>query len=137
MELMPMSDADTDHSVKPDVQKITVQVTAPRGGDPGRVTTGFYTVIDNVLTMTDASGIPIRRGGGDHYTRKLEPGENPRVWAGIYTKEIRGSIRTGSATDGHIDTCLSGTGASYERGPSKPVWRDKHRPTPGRAQRLV
>jgi hypothetical protein len=77
---------------KPDVHRIVVQLSAPKGSDPGRVTTGYYTVEDSVLTMTDASGVPIRRSSGDFFTRKLEPDENPRKWAGIYTKEIRRSI---------------------------------------------
>jgi hypothetical protein len=95
MELMPMSDADTEHSVKPEVHRIIVQVAAPRGNFPGQTTEGYYTVVDSVLTMTDTSGIPIRTPGGDYCTHRLGPDENPRRMANVLTKEIRRSIRGG------------------------------------------
>jgi hypothetical protein len=79
----------------PEVHSITVQVAAPRGNHPGAVTFGYYVVADGVLTMTDASGIPVRRPGGDHYTHKLGPDENPRRMANVLTKEIRSAIRGG------------------------------------------
>jgi hypothetical protein len=93
MELMPMSE----------VKSIIVQVASPRDNFPGQTTTGYYVVEGDLLTMTDASGIPIRTPGGDFYTHKLGPDENPRRMANALTKEVRRAIRGNSSFNGPID----------------------------------
>ena len=50
------------------------------------MTTGFYTLADGILTMTNSEGIPVRGlNGGDKITHKIEPGEDPRMIASQLT----------------------------------------------------
>ena len=72
----------------------TIQVKAPKGDDPGQVTTGYYTLADHILTMTDSSGRPIRRATtGESFTCKIKPGDNHVAFAGQMTLEIRRTMR--------------------------------------------
>jgi hypothetical protein len=78
----------------PEIKTVTVQVKAPKGEDPGQVTTGYYTLADYILTMTDASGRPIRRTTtGERFTCKIKPGSNSVGIAGQMTLEIRQMMR--------------------------------------------
>ena len=53
-------------SKHPEVHRIIAQIEKPTSRDPaGRVTEGYYTVVRGVMTMTDASGIPMRNANGD------------------------------------------------------------------------
>ena len=65
-----------------------------QGDDPGRVTTGYYTLADDILTVTDSSGRPIRKAAaGERFTCKVKPGDNHVAFAGQMTLEIRGTMR--------------------------------------------
>jgi hypothetical protein len=81
--------------MKPAVQKVIAQIAAPKNGDAGQITVGYFTVADNLLTMTDAHGFPMRRGSnGELYTHKLQPDDNARVIAARLTKRIRKDLRS-------------------------------------------
>jgi len=45
-----------------EVKKLTIQVRAPRGSDPGEVAIGYYCVVDGYVVLTDADG---KRLGSD------------------------------------------------------------------------
>jgi hypothetical protein len=63
-------------------------------GDQGQVTTGYYTLVDGILTMTNSEGIPVRGlNGGDKVTHKIEAGEDPRAVAGRLTLKIYRMLR--------------------------------------------
>jgi hypothetical protein len=61
--------------------------------DPGRVTEGFYTVADGVVTMTNPEGVPIRDIEGDRITHKLADGENAKAVASRLTMKIFRAVR--------------------------------------------
>jgi hypothetical protein len=49
-----------------DIHKITLQMRAPRGNDPGKVAVGYYVIDpDNAVVITDENGKPL--GGEKHY----------------------------------------------------------------------
>ncbi len=41
------------------VHKITLQVRAPRGNDPGKVVVGYYMVVEGSVVPTDENGKPL------------------------------------------------------------------------------
>jgi hypothetical protein len=43
-----------------EVHSIYATVRQPKNGDTAQVTTGYYTLADGVLTMTDSKGEPVR-----------------------------------------------------------------------------
>jgi hypothetical protein len=63
----------------PEIRTVTVQVKTPKGEDPGQVTTGYYTLADDTLTMTDPSGRPIRRTASS--LRKFTPPRNQALFS--------------------------------------------------------
>ena len=67
----------------------------PKGdGDPGQVTTGYYTVADGILTMTDSKGVPVRDlNNGERVTHKLQAGEDPTMIAKRLTMKIYRMMR--------------------------------------------
>jgi hypothetical protein len=83
----------------PEVHQVTVIISNPtREGDTGRVTIGYYTVSDGVLTMTDGEGAPVRRrGSGELYKHKLEAGEGVGAIARRLTLSI---FRSNTGRDG-------------------------------------
>ena len=82
-----------------EVYSITVHIKPPKGDFPGQVCHGCFTVADNVVTLTDRDGNPVRDEHGKLYTRKLGPPTNAHVDAGIaagfLTKEFRLAMRGG------------------------------------------
>jgi hypothetical protein len=58
-----------------DVQRLTIQLRAPRGTDAGKVAIGHYCTADNFVTLCDEAGKPI----GDKHV--LAAGDNPRLIA--------------------------------------------------------
>lgn len=88
-------------SKHPEVHRIIAQIEKPTSRDPaGRVTEGYYTVVRGVMTMTDASGIPMRNANGDLHTHQLGKDENPASMACILTKQVRAAVHGYSAVTG-------------------------------------
>ena len=76
-------------SDKPEIRPVIVQIKPPGDRDEGQVAEGRYVVADNVVTLTDRAGAPVRDSDGKTYSRKLSEGDNPHVIAGRLTKEFR------------------------------------------------
>ena len=77
-----------------DVKQVIAQV-APQDratGDPGRVTYGYYTMTGREMTMTDASGVPIRNQSGDKITATVPAGMAPERLAKQLTLRIRRAV---------------------------------------------
>jgi hypothetical protein len=73
-----------------EVHTVTVHITLPRGSSPGQVCHGCYTVADNVVTLTDRDGHPVRDAHGKIYSRTMEPGGiDAHDLAGVLTQEFR------------------------------------------------
>jgi hypothetical protein len=85
------------------IYNVTVQVRAPKEGDPGAVVEGRYTLEDNTVTLTNHVGTPVRDHDGKTYSKKLEDGEAGHVIAGRLTKEFRRARRG----DKHQDSNFS------------------------------
>jgi hypothetical protein len=82
---------------KPTVYAVTAIVSMPSKREPlGRLTHGFYTVIDGVLTMTDKDGRPAEDATGKRYTHRLAPNEDERAVASRMTKKLREALRSKS-----------------------------------------
>lgn len=71
-----------------DVRRVIAQVQAPKPGDDGRVTYGYYRIDDGVLTMTDESGIPVRDRNGERVTHTLRPGDKETAIANALTLKV-------------------------------------------------
>jgi hypothetical protein len=84
----------------PEVRQVHAIVSNPiREGDTGRVTIGYYTVADDVLTMTDGDGKPDRRRySGELYKHKLAESDDPVVIAKRLTLAIWRSNTRGDAS---------------------------------------
>jgi hypothetical protein len=83
---------------KPEVHQISVEIHPPSPRLPaGQIARGYYTVVDDLLTMTDPKGEPATDETGKIYTHKLEPGDDAHVIAGRLTKELRSALRGKSA----------------------------------------
>jgi hypothetical protein len=76
-----------------EVQQVIVQIKPPRGNFPGMVVYGYYTLIDGVVTMTDAKGEPAEDGIGKRYTHKLMPNEDAKGVACRMTRKLRLALR--------------------------------------------
>ncbi len=72
-----------------DVHKITIQIRAPRGKDPGKIAEGWYCIADNAVVLTDQNGKPI--GNEKHH---LEPGGDARL---IASRMLRRRQKGGSS----------------------------------------
>lgn len=68
------------------IHSVLVQVRAPKDGDPGQVTEGFYKVEDSHLQMTYRDGVPLEN---PLYRVLLPAGADARTIAGKLTKEAR------------------------------------------------
>jgi len=72
-----------------EVKQVVAIVSNPsRHDDLGRTTFGFYVLKDGLLTMTDGNGAAVHSRGGDKFTHKLQPSENPDVIAKRLTVKI-------------------------------------------------
>jgi hypothetical protein len=82
---------------KPTVHAVTAIVSMPSKREPlGRLTYGFYTLVDRVLTMTDKDGRPAEDATGKRYVHRLAPKEDERAVAIKMTKELREALRSKS-----------------------------------------
>ena len=68
------------------VHTVIVQIQAPKDGDPGQVTEGFYKVDDGYLQMTYRDG---RNLENPLYRVRLHDGANVQVIAANLTRSIR------------------------------------------------
>jgi hypothetical protein len=75
------------------LHRVEVQIEAPKENFPGRPVQGMYVVDDKVVILVDHVGNPVRNRDGKTYSKKLEPGEDPRVIAGRLTKQFRRARR--------------------------------------------
>jgi hypothetical protein len=73
-----------------DVHKITIQLRAPRGNNPGKVAIGYYVVADSHVVLTDEIGKPI---GNEKYY--IEPGTDARLIACRMLRKRQGGSRPG------------------------------------------
>ena len=78
---------------KKEVFQVNVPLTPPRGTRKATWCYGFYTVEDNVLTMTDQEGNPAVDGDGNGYTAELKPNDNPYLIAGSLTRKLRLALK--------------------------------------------
>lgn len=60
--------------------EITVATRSPSGtpGDLGSCEVGFFTLDDDLVTLVEGDGIPVRTKSGDRITARVRPSENSR-----------------------------------------------------------
>jgi hypothetical protein len=101
--LTPTSDV-----APPEVQRVTVELKRPSELYPtGMMTFGYFTYVDNVVTMTDPKGMPAEDGNGGRYTQPAEPGFE-RVIACQLTRQLRDALRSGGVTSSAPKADFSG-----------------------------
>ena len=77
-----------------EIKQALVQLRAPNGDDPGKITVVFYIIEDSKLTMTDEHGKPVRSPiNGDLYVHRLRPEDNALAITSVLTKRIRSALR--------------------------------------------
>ena len=81
-------------SSQPKLHHVVVDIFRPTDTHPGQVAEGMYSLVDNVVTLTNHAGIPVRDSNGKTYSKKVEPGEDRHRVAGRLVKQFR-SIRRG------------------------------------------
>ena len=78
----------------PEVHQVYIHIKPVSPALPaGQVAYGFYTLVDGVVTMTDAKGNPVHDDAGKTYTQKLEPNDDAYVIAGRLTRQLRDALR--------------------------------------------
>jgi len=80
-----------------EVHKITLQVRAPRGSDPGRVSEDWYVVVDGHVVLTDSDGKPISEP-----RRYINPGEDARLVACAMARRRRRTVGPVNSFNGPI-----------------------------------
>src|SRR5262249_15930986 len=80
-----------------EVREVIVIIKPPKGNFRGQVTYGWYTLQDDVVTLTDREGNPAGEETGSKFTHKLAPAEDTRAVACKLTKELRLVLRGNSA----------------------------------------
>jgi hypothetical protein len=75
----------------PEVHQVWIHVKLPTSTRPAQLAYGFYTLKDDVVTMTDRKGVPATDQQGRTYTSKLD-GETPQLIAGRLTKKLRDAL---------------------------------------------
>jgi hypothetical protein len=80
-----------------DIHRITLQLRAPRGRDPGKVAIGHYVVVDGYVTLTDEAGKPT--GGSKQF---LDPGGDARLIACRPLRKRQKAQSSGSDFNGPI-----------------------------------
>ena len=73
-----------------EVHSVYATVRLPSDDDTGQITIGYFTLADDVLTMTNPKGVPVRRPiTGEKIQRKIAEGDDPKAIASRLTKDIR------------------------------------------------
>jgi hypothetical protein len=76
----------------PEVHQVWIHIKpVSRGLPTGQIAYGFYTLVDGVVTMTDAKGNPAHDDAGKTYTAKLD-GEDLHIIAGRLTRKLRDAL---------------------------------------------
>jgi hypothetical protein len=76
-------------SEKPEVFLFTVQIEAPSPRcPPGRKGEAGFTLVNDVVTVTDKNGKHLRDGSGKEYSFKLEPPTNTLADALIHARRL-------------------------------------------------
>jgi hypothetical protein len=76
-----------------EIFKTYVQIRRPDGADPGQVALGAYTIENDLLTMVQPDGSPVRNPiNGETFKAKLRDGDNSVAIAGQLTLEIRQAL---------------------------------------------
>jgi hypothetical protein len=96
----------------PEVKQVFIDIKLPKGNDPGQVSYGFYIVVGDLLTMTDAKGNAAQDDAGKTYTHKLAPNDDHQVIAGRLTRKLRDALR------GKKDAPPSGFSGPLNYGPT-------------------
>jgi hypothetical protein len=77
----------------PEVHKVWIHIKpVSRALPTGQVAYGFYTLVDGVVTMTDAKGKPATDEAGKVYTHKLETNDDANIIAGRLTRQLRDAL---------------------------------------------
>ena len=65
------------------IEEITVATRHPSGrpGDLGSCEVGFFTIDNDLLSLVEADGTPVRKANGDRETALLRAGESARTVA--------------------------------------------------------
>jgi hypothetical protein len=80
-------------SDKPEVHQVWIHIKpVSRALPTGQVAYGFYTLVDGVVTMTDAKGTPAQDDSGKSYTAKLQPNDDHQIIAGRLTRQLRDAL---------------------------------------------
>jgi hypothetical protein len=89
-----------------EIKSVTITLRRPLGpGDCGLCEIGFFTHVDGVVSLTDESGVPLRRGstvtarntkGKDTPTWAAPAGNDPRAVAGRLLHQRFSSEKSGS-----------------------------------------
>ena len=66
MTALMFEDAMTD--TKPEVHSILIPLAPRKGNQPAQLVLGYYTIVDDLITMTDAKGNPASDETGKTYT---------------------------------------------------------------------
>jgi hypothetical protein len=82
------------------IHNVIVQISGPSDTHAGVVAEGRYTVTDDVVTLVDHHGNPVRDKDGKKYCQKLQPGESAHVIAGRMTKQFRTARRGKDKVEG-------------------------------------
>ena len=78
----------------PEVHSVYATVRPPKVGDTGQVTTGYYTLADDVLMMTDSKGAAVRGlTTGEPVKHTMRPGDEAPAIAKRLTLEIYRMLR--------------------------------------------
>ena len=78
----------------PEVKQVYIEIKPISQANPtGQVSYGYYTLVDGVVTMTDAKGNAAQNDSGKTYTAKLAPNDDHQVIAGRLTRKLRDVLR--------------------------------------------
>jgi hypothetical protein len=80
---------------KATIHDCCVQIEPPLGDFPGRTAEGRFTHIDNVVTLVDHNGNPVK-----NYSKTITPDESPVVVARRLTKQFYFARRGGKNLKG-------------------------------------
>ena len=76
-----------------EVHQVYIQIKPVSPALPtGQVAYGFYTLVDGVVTMTDAKGKPATDEAGKVYTHKPETNDDANIIAGRLTRQLRDAL---------------------------------------------
>jgi hypothetical protein len=79
----------------PEVHSVYATVRNPKPGtdDTGQVTTGYYTLADDVLTMTDSKGAAVRNSHTGEPFTQMRLGDDAQAIAKRLTMEVYRMLR--------------------------------------------